>query len=84
MKSAREIACTDKMGDCEALTGPMTGSHSLECDARTEAIQAAREEMRDAAANVCEGWRCKERCVHLACEALMLAANDIRGLPVAP
>lgn len=42
MKSAREIACTDKMGDCGAWREPVTDHHSIECDARTEAIEQAR------------------------------------------
>lgn len=44
MRSAREIACTDKMGDCGAWRGPRSNHHSTECDARTEAIQQARED----------------------------------------
>lgn len=43
MKSAREIACTDKMGDCGGVMFP-EGGHSEECDTRTEAIQQARED----------------------------------------
>ncbi len=46
MKSAREIACTRSMGVCGGWTETslVTAVHSKECDARTEAIQAAREE----------------------------------------
>lgn len=46
--------------------------------------QRARKEALEMAAKVCEGERCKESCFHLACEALMLAANDIRGIPTTP
>ncbi len=50
MKSAREIACTPEMGDCGVWYDKQEGHglvrllHSFECDARTEAIQAARED----------------------------------------
>ncbi len=44
MKSAREIACTRSMGVCGGWTEKnlAIAVHSKECDARTEAIQAAR------------------------------------------
>ena len=45
MKSAREIACTWEMGDCGGGDASLTNAtHSAECDARTEAIQQARED----------------------------------------
>lgn len=40
MKSAREIACSDDMAE----RGCFGGQHNAECDARTEAIQQARED----------------------------------------
>ncbi len=40
MKSAREIACSDDMGE----RGCFGGIHDSQCDARTDAIQAARED----------------------------------------
>lgn len=51
MRSAREIACTPEMGDCGAGARVVVGGfsatwagHSSECDARTEAIEQARED----------------------------------------
>lgn len=40
MRSARDVACSDDMGD----RGCFGGRHDSECDARTEAIQQARED----------------------------------------
>jgi hypothetical protein len=48
VRSARDIACTE--GDCIIVGADVV--HSERCDARTEAIQAAREEMRVACAKI--------------------------------
>ena len=82
MKTARELLNDSDGGQAIAFALEYGG---LGLNALLELVaQRARQEALEMAAKVCEGERCKESCVHLTCDALMLVENDILGIPTTP